>query len=166
MALHFWLLFFLIALNSSFIGSQTLIVPHQIFRTQLEDHLQHPFQANLDQFQVSIILVSGHIILNFCSFMSYNVDGVKAFFPDIFKGLHNIHGSFNLPNMPGSLAQRNAAMSGLPSSGVQQPGGSISGRFTSNNLPVAMSQVLMLTFIYVVVPFLILWSATQHTHSC
>ncbi|XP_039791635.1 probable NOT transcription complex subunit VIP2 isoform X3 [Panicum virgatum] len=56
-------------------------------------------------------------------------------------GLHNIHGSFNLPNMPGSLAQRNAAMSGLPSSGVQQPGGSISGRFTSNNLPVAMSQI-------------------------
>ncbi|XP_062221775.1 probable NOT transcription complex subunit VIP2 isoform X2 [Phragmites australis] len=56
-------------------------------------------------------------------------------------GLHNMHGNFNLPNMPGSLAQRNAAMSGLPSSGVQQPGGSISGRFTSNNLPVAMSQI-------------------------
>lgn len=56
-------------------------------------------------------------------------------------GLHNIHGNFNLPNMPGSLAQRNAAMSGLPSSGVQQPGGSISGRFASNNLPVAMSQI-------------------------
>ncbi|XP_062220494.1 probable NOT transcription complex subunit VIP2 isoform X1 [Phragmites australis] len=56
-------------------------------------------------------------------------------------GLHNIHGNFNLPNMPGSLAQRNAAMSGLPSSGVQQPGGSISGRFTSNSLPVAMSQI-------------------------
>lgn len=43
--------------------------------------------------------------------------------------------------MPGSLPQRNAAMSGLPSSGVQQPGGSISGRFASNNLPVAMSQI-------------------------
>ncbi|KAL6912012.1 hypothetical protein ACP4OV_000817 [Aristida adscensionis] len=56
-------------------------------------------------------------------------------------GLHNIHGNFSLPNMPGSLAQRNAAMGGLPSSGVQQPGGSISGRFTSNNLPVAMSQI-------------------------
>uniref|UniRef100_A0ACD5V0M5 Uncharacterized protein n=3 Tax=Avena sativa TaxID=4498 RepID=A0ACD5V0M5_AVESA len=56
-------------------------------------------------------------------------------------GLHNIHGNFNLPNMPGSLAQRNAAMSGLPSSGVQQPGGSISGRFASNNLPVAMPQI-------------------------
>jgi CCR4-NOT transcription complex subunit 2 len=59
--------------------------------------------------------------------------------------------------MPGSLAQRNGAMSGLPSSGVQQPGGSISGRFTSNNLPVAMSQVLMLTLICIAVPFLILW---------
>ncbi|KAE8776442.1 putative NOT transcription complex subunit VIP2 [Hordeum vulgare] len=56
-------------------------------------------------------------------------------------GLRNIHGNFSLPNMPGSLAQRNAVMSGLPSSGVQQPGGSISGRFASNNLPVAMSQI-------------------------
>ncbi|KAG8072656.1 hypothetical protein GUJ93_ZPchr0006g41483 [Zizania palustris] len=56
-------------------------------------------------------------------------------------GLHNIHGNYNLPNIPGSLAQRNAAMSGLPSSGVQQPGGSISGRFASNNHPVAMSQI-------------------------
>ncbi|XP_020176467.1 probable NOT transcription complex subunit VIP2 isoform X1 [Aegilops tauschii subsp. strangulata] len=56
-------------------------------------------------------------------------------------GLRNIHGNFSLPNMPGSLAQRNAAMSGLPSSGVQQHGGSISGRFASNNLPVAMSQI-------------------------
>jgi len=32
-------------------------------------------------------------------------------------------------------------MSGFPSSGVQQPGGSIPGRFPSNNLPVAMSQI-------------------------
>ncbi|XP_015688785.1 probable NOT transcription complex subunit VIP2 isoform X2 [Oryza brachyantha] len=47
--------------------------------------------------------------------------------------MHNIHSNF----LPGSLAQRNAAMSGLPSSGVQQPG----GRFSSSNLPVAMSQI-------------------------
>jgi len=137
--------------------------------SNLPDSTGRPFTASFSGQSGSIpgFHHSGeYIILNFCSFMSYNVDEVKAFFPDIFKGLHNIHGSFNLPNMPGSLAQRNAAMSGLPSSGVQQPGGSISGRFTSNNLPVAMSQVLMLTFIYVVVPFLILWSATQHTHSC
>ncbi|WOL04597.1 putative NOT transcription complex subunit VIP2 isoform X1 [Canna indica] len=58
------------------------------------------------------------------------------------QGLHNIHGSFNLPNMPSSLASRNAAMTGVPSGGVQQPGGSIpSGRFTSNNLLVALSQM-------------------------
>jgi CCR4-NOT transcription complex subunit 2 len=58
------------------------------------------------------------------------------------QGLHNIHGNFNLPNMAGSMTPRNAAMSGIASSGLQQPGGNIStGRFTSNNLPVAMSQV-------------------------
>ncbi|XP_010921271.1 probable NOT transcription complex subunit VIP2 isoform X3 [Elaeis guineensis] len=57
-------------------------------------------------------------------------------------GLHNIHGSFNIPNMPSSLASRNVAMSGVPSSGVQQPGGNISGgRFTSNSIPVALSQI-------------------------
>uniref|UniRef100_A0A0E0CBF5 NOT2/NOT3/NOT5 C-terminal domain-containing protein n=1 Tax=Oryza meridionalis TaxID=40149 RepID=A0A0E0CBF5_9ORYZ len=56
-------------------------------------------------------------------------------------GLHNMHGSLNMPNLPGSFSQRNAAMSGLPSSGVQQPGGSMPGRFTSNNLPVGMSQI-------------------------
>ncbi|KAG6521327.1 hypothetical protein ZIOFF_018442 [Zingiber officinale] len=51
------------------------------------------------------------------------------------QGLHNIHGSFNLPNVPGSLTSREAAMGVVPSGGVQQPGGSIpSGRFSSNNL--------------------------------
>ncbi|XP_042451381.1 probable NOT transcription complex subunit VIP2 isoform X2 [Zingiber officinale] len=58
------------------------------------------------------------------------------------QGLHNIHGSFNLPNVPGSLASREAAMGVVPSGGVQQPGGSIpSGRFSSNNLLVALSQM-------------------------
>ncbi|XP_064984003.1 probable NOT transcription complex subunit VIP2 isoform X1 [Musa acuminata AAA Group] len=58
------------------------------------------------------------------------------------QGLHNIHGSFNLPNMPGSLVSRNAAIGGVPSGGVPQPGGSIpSGRFASNNLLVALSQM-------------------------
>ncbi|XP_008793379.1 probable NOT transcription complex subunit VIP2 isoform X1 [Phoenix dactylifera] len=58
------------------------------------------------------------------------------------QGLHNIHGNFNIPNMPSSLASRNAAMTGVPSSGVQQPGGNISsGRFASNNIPVALSQI-------------------------
>lgn len=58
------------------------------------------------------------------------------------QGLHNIHGSFNVPNMQGTLASRNSTMNSVPSSGVQQPtGGLSSGRYTSNNLPIALSQI-------------------------
>ncbi|KAK9280552.1 hypothetical protein L1049_014245 [Liquidambar formosana] len=58
------------------------------------------------------------------------------------QGLHNIHGSFNVPNMPGNLASRNSTINSVPSGGVQQPTGSLSsGRFASNNLPVALSQI-------------------------
>ncbi|XP_052177317.1 probable NOT transcription complex subunit VIP2 isoform X2 [Diospyros lotus] len=57
-------------------------------------------------------------------------------------GLHNIHGSFNVPTMPGTLASRNSTINNVPSSGVQQPAGSLSsGRFASNNLPIALSQI-------------------------
>ncbi|KAF5198723.1 Ccr4-not transcription complex subunit [Thalictrum thalictroides] len=62
--------------------------------------------------------------------------------PGTVQGLHNIHGSFNIPNLPGSLASRNSTMNGVPSSAIQQPTGSISnGRFASNNIPVALSQI-------------------------
>ncbi|CAN0853950.1 Probable NOT transcription complex subunit VIP2 (Fragment) [Linum grandiflorum] len=58
------------------------------------------------------------------------------------QGLHNIHGSFNVPNMPGTLTSRNSSMNNVPSGAVQQPTGSLSsGRFASNNLPVALSQL-------------------------
>ncbi|KAJ1431949.1 putative NOT transcription complex subunit VIP2 isoform X2, partial [Sesbania bispinosa] len=58
------------------------------------------------------------------------------------QGLHNIHGSFNVPNMPGTLTSRNSSINNVPSGGVQQPTGSLSsGRFASNNLPVALSQL-------------------------
>ncbi|WCJ41160.1 NOT2 / NOT3 / NOT5 family [Euphorbia peplus] len=58
------------------------------------------------------------------------------------QGLHNIHGTFNVPNMPGSLGSRNSTINNVPSGGVQQPTGSLSsGRFTSNNLPVGFSQL-------------------------
>ncbi|BAT90667.1 hypothetical protein LR48_Vigan08g158900 [Vigna angularis] len=58
------------------------------------------------------------------------------------QGLHNIHGSFNVPNMPGSLTSRNSTINNVPSGGVQHSTGSLSsGRFTSNNLPVALSQL-------------------------
>ncbi|KAL7207669.1 hypothetical protein ACSBR1_029590 [Camellia fascicularis] len=44
--------------------------------------------------------------------------------------------------MPGTLASRNSTINNVPSSGVQQPTGSLSsGRFASNNLPVALSQI-------------------------
>ncbi|KAL6203157.1 hypothetical protein ACLB2K_026860 [Fragaria x ananassa] len=58
------------------------------------------------------------------------------------QGLHNLHGSFNVPNMPGTLTSRNSTLTNVPSGGVQQPIGSLSGgRFSSNNLPVALSQL-------------------------
>ncbi|XP_057480590.1 probable NOT transcription complex subunit VIP2 isoform X1 [Actinidia eriantha] len=58
------------------------------------------------------------------------------------QGLHNFHGNFNVPNMSGTLASRSSTMNNIPSNGVQQPTGSLSsGRFASNNLPVALSQI-------------------------
>ncbi|KAJ7947728.1 CCR4-NOT transcription complex subunit 2 [Quillaja saponaria] len=58
------------------------------------------------------------------------------------QGLHNIHGNFNVPNMPGTLTSRNSTLNSVPSGGVQQPTGSLSsGRFASNNIPVALSQL-------------------------
>ncbi|KAE9600629.1 hypothetical protein Lalb_Chr14g0374941 [Lupinus albus] len=58
------------------------------------------------------------------------------------QGLHNIHGSFNVPNMPGTLSSRNSAINSVPTGGAQQPTASLSsGRFASNNLPVALSQL-------------------------
>ncbi|KAG9442272.1 hypothetical protein H6P81_018126 [Aristolochia fimbriata] len=58
------------------------------------------------------------------------------------QGLHNIHGSFTVPNLPASLSSRNSAMAGMPSTAVQQPAGNLSGgRFASNNIPVALSQI-------------------------
>uniref|UniRef100_A0A452ZDG4 NOT2/NOT3/NOT5 C-terminal domain-containing protein n=1 Tax=Aegilops tauschii subsp. strangulata TaxID=200361 RepID=A0A452ZDG4_AEGTS len=65
--------------------------------------------------------------------------GQSGSFPNFHhSGLHNIHGNLNLA----SLSPRNASLSGIPSPGVQQPGGNISGsRFPSNNLPVSMSQI-------------------------
>ncbi|KAF1859428.1 hypothetical protein Lal_00010012 [Lupinus albus] len=58
------------------------------------------------------------------------------------QGLHNIHGSFNVPNMPGTLSSRNSTISSVPTGGAQQPTASLSsGRFASNNIPVALSQL-------------------------
>ncbi|XP_071717115.1 probable NOT transcription complex subunit VIP2 [Rutidosis leptorrhynchoides] len=57
------------------------------------------------------------------------------------QGLHNIHGSFNLSNMQGTLGSRNSTMPNVPSSGLQQPSVNLSsGRFTSN-ITGALSQI-------------------------
>lgn len=64
-------------------------------------------------------------------------------FAGTLQGMHNIHGSFNVPSMPGTLGSRNSTMNSVPSGAVQQPTGSLSsGRFATNNFPVALSQVL------------------------
>ncbi|RDX95420.1 putative NOT transcription complex subunit VIP2, partial [Mucuna pruriens] len=58
------------------------------------------------------------------------------------QGLHNIHGSFNVPNMPSTLTSRNSTINSVPTGGVQQASAGLSsGRFASNNLPVALSQL-------------------------
>lgn len=58
------------------------------------------------------------------------------------QGLHNVHGNYSMPNMPTSISTNNSGFGGLPSGGVHQPSGSLStGRFASNNLPVAFSQL-------------------------
>ncbi|XP_034688310.1 probable NOT transcription complex subunit VIP2 isoform X3 [Vitis riparia] len=44
--------------------------------------------------------------------------------------------------MPGTLASRNSTINSVPSGGVQQPTGNLSsGRYASNSLPVALSQI-------------------------
>ncbi|KAI5396631.1 hypothetical protein KIW84_062729 [Lathyrus oleraceus] len=56
------------------------------------------------------------------------------------QGLHNMHGSFNIPNVPSTLTSRNSSLNSMPSGAVQQPTSSLSsGRFSSNNLPAALS---------------------------
>ncbi|KAG8387770.1 hypothetical protein BUALT_Bualt02G0055800 [Buddleja alternifolia] len=58
------------------------------------------------------------------------------------QGLHNMHGNFNVPNMPGTLGSRNTTLNNIPSSGVPQAAGNLSsGRFASNNLPVGLSHI-------------------------
>ncbi|KAF8010671.1 hypothetical protein BT93_J1350 [Corymbia citriodora subsp. variegata] len=58
------------------------------------------------------------------------------------QGLHNMHGGFNVPNMSGTIPSRSSTINNLQSGGVQQPAGNLSGgRFASNNLPVALSQL-------------------------
>lgn len=58
------------------------------------------------------------------------------------QGLHNLHGSFNMSNIPGSYASRNSTnLGGLPNSVQQAPGSVSNGRYAINSLPNALSQL-------------------------
>lgn len=51
-------------------------------------------------------------------------------------GLHNVHGSYNMPTMPSSMSSRN------PVGAVHQPSGSLqTGRFAANNIPASLTQI-------------------------
>ncbi|KAI3988008.1 hypothetical protein MKX01_036408, partial [Papaver californicum] len=58
------------------------------------------------------------------------------------QGMQNMNGNFSVQNMSGTLTARSTAANGAPSSGMQQPIGSLSsGRYPSNNIPVGLSQI-------------------------
>jgi CCR4-NOT transcription complex subunit 2 len=88
-------------------------------------------------------------LLEFHLYVFFRICEIPRFlFAGTIQGLHNIHGNFNVPNIPGTLTSRNSAINNVPSGGVQQPTGSLSsGRFASNNLPVALSQVFLLSML-------------------
>ena len=83
------------------------------------------------------------MFLEFLEFLKFSFKFIKLKRSKFLGGgLHNIHGSFNIQNMSGALNSRNSTINSVPSGGVQQPTGTLSsGRFASNNLPVALSQV-------------------------
>lgn len=94
------------------------------------------------------------------------------------QGLHNLHGNFNVPNMPGALGSRSTTMNNIASSGLQQASGNLStGRFASNNLPVGLSQVQFLlqscimleNLVYIlkyVKLIMLMWIETLKSFSC
>ncbi|XP_021713792.1 probable NOT transcription complex subunit VIP2 isoform X2 [Chenopodium quinoa] len=57
------------------------------------------------------------------------------------QGLHNMHGSYNVPNMAGTLPSRNQTINVPPGSMQQSTGNLLTGRFGSNNLPMGLSQI-------------------------
>eukprot|EP00250_Pteridium_aquilinum_P012866 c20994_g1_i1 orf=296-1555(+) len=57
-------------------------------------------------------------------------------------GLHNVHGSYNMPTVPPSLSSRNSGLGAAPGGLVHQPSGSLStGRFATNTSLSQMSHV-------------------------
>ena len=128
----------------------------QTFKTVLGDLLLRLSLVSLVRPPLFFITLVGRYCWSFThlyssKWMKFQVFVFLFFLAGAIQGLHNIHGSFNVPNMPGTLASRNSAINNVPSGGVQQPSGSLSsGRFASNNIPVGLSQVLVLSMPYMV----------------
>eukprot|EP00252_Welwitschia_mirabilis_P001477 TRINITY_DN11342_c0_g1_i1.p1 TRINITY_DN11342_c0_g1~~TRINITY_DN11342_c0_g1_i1.p1 ORF type:complete len:583 (-),score=114.93 TRINITY_DN11342_c0_g1_i1:107-1855(-) len=58
------------------------------------------------------------------------------------QGYDNLHASYSMPIVPGSLSSQNPGLGNLPAGGVpQSPGSLTGGRFVSNNLPISFSQI-------------------------
>lgn len=116
----------------------------QTFQIVLGDLLLHLSLVSLVLPPPFFITLVGRYCCSF-TLVFFRINEIPSIFlAGTIQGLHNIHGSFNVPNMPGTLTSRNSAINNVPSGGVQQPTGSLSsGRFASNNLPVALSQVLV-----------------------
>lgn len=113
----------------------------QIFQTAQGDHSLHPFLLSL----VPVLLYFITLVvclLGWFLFVFFPLFVIASFvLTGNMQGLHNIHGNFSVANMPGALGSRSTTMNNIPSSGVQQAAGNLSsGRFGSNNIPVALSQ--------------------------
>lgn len=140
-----------------YICSHLSTVRLQIFRRIQVDHLQILFLPNLVQLLLFIITPVRGLQVQFfffflfcfsCTLYSYKLT-LLWFLTGNLQGLQNMHGSFNVPNMQGTLGSRNATINSVPSSNVQQASGNLSGgRFASNNLPVALSQVVSTSSLY------------------
>ncbi|KNA14684.1 hypothetical protein SOVF_105230 [Spinacia oleracea] len=58
------------------------------------------------------------------------------------QGLHNMQGSYNVPNMSGTHLPRNSTINVVPSGSMQQSTGNfLTGRVGSNNIPSVFSQI-------------------------
>ena len=52
------------------------------------------------------------------------------------QGLHNVHGSYNMPTIPSSISSRNSGIGSAPGGSAHQS----PGRFTGNNLSSSLAQ--------------------------
>lgn len=81
------------------------------------------------------------------------------------QGLHNMQGSYNVPNMSGTHLPRNSTINVVPSGSMQQSTGNfLTGRVGSNNIPSVFSQVFLF-FLKVVLPVIRIYSKIIQTEN-